>query len=187
MSEFKLIKWNSAVNAIIFLILGLLLLLYPKESLNIGGYLIASILMLAGVSFILRMIRNKGIETNGEAMNLVLSIGSIALSITIFTDPTWIIRMINVFVGIILILSSLMNLLELLKYKSNRTTTWWIYTVISLLILIVGIIVIINPLFLASVIIRVEGATLIINTLHTLLIARKVKSRLLITENSQTN
>jgi len=187
MKEFKLVKWNSSINAIIFLILGFLLLIYPKESLNIGGYLIASILMLAGLSFIIRMIRNKGIETNGEAINLVLSIGSIALSITIFTDPTWIIRMINVFVGIILILSSLMNLLELLKYKNNKTTSWYIYVIFSTLILITGIVVIINPLFLTKIIIRIEGCALIINTLHTLLVSKKTKTKLMITENSQNN
>ena len=187
MKEFKLVKWNSAVNAVVFLILGILLLLYPTQSLNIGGYLIASILMLAGVSFILRMIKNKGIETNGEAMNLVLSIGSIALSITIFTDPTWIIRMINVFVGIILILSSLMNILELLKYKENKTTSWHLYMSVSAIILIIGIIVIVNPLFLANIIIRIEGISLIINTLHTILVTKKTKPRLLITENSQSN
>ncbi len=110
MESIKNVKWNSGINSIVFILLGLLLLIFPKESLSIGGYLIANILMLAGLGNIIGVIKNKGIETNGEGINLILSIAAITLSITIFTDPTWIIRMINVFVGIILILSSLMNL-----------------------------------------------------------------------------
>ena len=151
MTNFKLVKWNSAVNGIVFLILGILLLMFPEESLNIGGYLIASILLLAGLSYIIRIIKIKGIETNQYGINLILSIASIALSITIFTDPTWIIRMINIFVGIILIMFSIMNFLILMQYKTNRTTTWYIYTCLVLLILILGIVVIINPLFLTKV------------------------------------
>ena len=109
MNSFKLIKWNSNINSICFLLLGILLLFFPEESLSIGGYLIASILLLAGLSIVVRTIKNKGIETNGDGINLMLSIAAIVLSITIFTDATWIIRMINIFVGIIILMTSIMN------------------------------------------------------------------------------
>jgi len=183
MTQFRMIKWNSNINAIIFLILGLLLLIYPIESLNIGGYLIASILMLSGLSYIIRIIQNKGIETNGDIIYLIVSVLFIALSISIFVDPTWIIRMINVLVGIILIVNSIMNLINLFKYKKDRTTTWWIYTVLTSIIFVLGVVVIINPLFLVNIITRLEGATLIINSLMTLLLTRRI-SKLLKIENN---
>lgn len=179
MSNFKLVKWNSAINAIICLILGACLLLFPIESLNIGGYLIASILMLSGISFIIKTIKNKGVETNGDIIYLILSISFIIISISIFIDPTWIIRLINIVVGIVLIISSIMNLLDLTKYK-NRTTSWWIYFSLVTLVFILGIVVIINPLFLAKIITRLEGLFLIINTILTILLARRVKKYLLI-------
>ena len=178
MNSFKMIKWNSNINAIIFLLLGILLLIFPIESLSIGGYLIASILMLSGLSYIIKIIKNKGIETNGDIIYLVISVLFIALSISIFIDPTWIIRMINVLVGIILIVTSLMNILNLLKFKNERTNSWWAYLSIAIVILILGIIVIVNPLFLASIITRLEGATLIINSLITLLLTRKISKKL---------
>ena len=184
MSNFKLIRWNSTVNAIICLILGLCLLLFPIESLNIGGYLIASVLMLSGVAFIVRVIKNKGIETNGDIIYLIISIIFIIISISIFVDPTWIIRLINIVVGIILIIGSIMNLLDLTKYKKDRTTSWWIFFVIIILVLLLGILVIINPLFLAKVITRLEGAFLIVNTIVTAFLTRKVKKVLMIKETN---
>ena len=180
MASFKLVKWNSTVNAVICLILGLCLLLFPIESLSIGGYLIASVLMLSGIAFIVRVIKNKGIETNGDIIYLILSIAFIIISISIFVDPTWIIRLINIVVGIVLIISSGMNLLDLTRYKKDRTTSWWIYFVLVMLVFILGIVVIINPLFLAKIINRLEGAFLIVNTLITILLARRVKTYMLV-------
>ena len=180
MEKFRAIKWNSTVNSIIFLALGILLFLFPVLSLSIGGYLIASILMLLGGGYLIRIIQNKGIETNGDIIYIVISIAFIVLSITIFVDPTWIIRMINIIVGIFLVISSLMNLLSLLKFTKDRTTSWWIYFSLVILILILGIVVIIDPLFLAKIITRLEGITLIVNSLITILLTKKVNTSLVV-------
>ena len=74
--------------------------------------------------------------------------------------------------------------MELMKYKKDRTTSWWIYFSISTLILILGIIVIANPLFLAKVLTRLEGISLIIDTLTTLLLTRRIKKVLMIKETN---
>lgn len=183
MSKYALLRWNSTVNAFIFLLLGLLLVLFPIESLSIGGYLIASILMLGGIGYLIKIIKNKGIETNGDIIYLIISIASIALSIYIFVNPTWIIRIINIFVGIILVISSSMNLIDILKFNKNRTTSYWIYLSFIILILIAGIVIIIDPLFLAKIITRIEGASLIVNTIITLLLSRKVSKYALVVKS----
>ena len=179
MSKYALLRWNSGVNALIFLLLGVLLLIFPIESLSIGGYLIASILMLGGIGYLIKIIQNKGIETNGDIIYLIISVAAIALSIFIFINPTWIIRIINVFVGIILIVSSLMNLRDILKFKQSRTVSWWIYLSFIILVFIAGCFIIYDPLFLAKIITRIEGASLIVNTAITLLLSRKVNKLLL--------
>ena len=47
-----------------------------------------------------------------------------------------------------------------------------------------GIVVIINPLFLAKILTQIEGVSLIIDTLITLLLTRKVKKVLMIKEEN---
>ena len=179
MISFKLIKWNSGVNSLILLILGLLLLFFPIQSLSIGGYVIASVLLLLGLGYIIRIIINKGIETNGDIINIVFSIAFIILSISIFIDPTWIIRMINIIVGILLIITSTMNLLNILKFTKDRTTSCRIYLSLIILVFLLGVIVIINPLFLEKVIVRLEGISLVIGSIITILLTRKVEKNLL--------
>ncbi len=185
MEGFNQIKWNSTINLIVILIVGLLLLIFPIESLNIACYLIASMLMLAGLAYILRIIKNKSLETNGEVLSLVLSISAIAISITIFVNPLWIIKAINSIIGLFLIINSSLNIENLLKFRKNRTTSWWIFLSLIIIILIFGIIVIIDPEFLAKIIVRLEGATLIIDTLITFIISLKVKKLLKLTYNEK--
>ena len=184
MNNYKLMKWNSGVNVFIFLLLGLLLLIFPIESLSIGSYLIASILMLGGIGHLIRIYKNKGIETNQDIMYLLFSIVSIGVSISIFIDPTWIIRAINIVVGIILIVSAFMNLSGLLNYTKNRTTSWWLFFSLLIIVFILGILIIVNPLWLASIITRLEGATLVINALITIVLTKKTEKLLQIKEDN---
>ena len=156
--------------------------------MSIGGYLIASILMLGGIGYLIRLYKNKPNLTNGDIIYLIISIAAIVLSISIFVDPTWIIRMINVLVGVILLISGIMNLKNLLLFKDSRNTSWWIYTSIIIIVLILGILVIINPLWLSSIITRLAGASLVFDSLLTLLLSKKVSKKLMLEEkNSSSN
>ena len=178
MSGFKQIKWNSWVNLISLLIIGLLLLIFPIESLNIACYLLASMLMLAGIAYIAKIVKKKTFETNEDLITMIFSIVAIVISITIFVDPTWIIRIINIIIGLFIIINSVLNILSILKFKKNRTKSWYVFLVITILILLLGIVIVVDPVFLAKIIIRFEGATLIVNVLLTMIITHKVKKLL---------
>lgn len=185
--NYRMLNWNSKINAFIFLFLGLLLLIFPIESMSIGGHLIASILMLGGIGYLIRLYTNKPNLTNGDIIYLIISLAAIALSISIFIDPTWIIRMINILVGVLLIISGFMNLNNLLKFKDSRTKSWWTYVGFIILILLLGILILINPLWLPSWITRIEGICLIFDTLISILLTRKISKKLMIEEKSSSN
>ena len=172
--KYRMLNWNSNVNAFIYLLLGLLLLIFPIESVNIFGYLIASILMLGGIGYLIRLYKNKPNLTNGDIIYLIISVASIAISISIFIDPTWIIRVLNVLAGALLIINGTMNLINILKFKDSITRSWWIYLSFIILIIILGILVIINPLGPIEIVFRIAGALLIIDTIITLILTRKV-------------
>ena len=159
MAEYVLLKWNSFVNILIFFILGLLLLIFPEESLNIGGYLIGSTLLLSALGNIIRIIRKKGVDTNADILYILLSVAFIGLAI-------------------VLIVTSIMNMIGLLKLKKNRNKLYWVYFSFIIFVFIVGIITIINPVFMAKVIVQIEGATMIINAIITFLVARRITKAL---------
>lgn len=183
--NYKMIKWNSNINSIILLVLGLLLLIFPIESISIAGYVIASVLLLLGASYIIKIYKYRNELTNGDIIYIILSIASIILSISIFIDPTWIIRMLNILLGIILVISALINLNNILKFKKDRTTSWWIYFSLILLVLLLGILVIVDPNWLTKLITRLAGISLIINSLITLFLTKKVNKVLMIENKTE--
>ena len=184
MKEYKLAKWNSGINAFIFLSLGFLLLLFPEQSLSIVGYLIASILMLSAVSYFIKIYKNKGLETNGDIFYLIISIIFVALSITFFIDQTWLLNAINRLVGLILIITSSINIASLLKFRKDRTVSWWICLSFTIIIIIFGILTLIKPDLITKLITQIAGAALIIDTLITLIVTRKSNKVLLIKEQN---
>ena len=66
-----------------------------------------------------------------------------------------------------------MNFLNMIKFK-DKSTSWWIYTSLIILVFIIGILIIVNPLFLTKIIVRLAGAFLVINTIITMILTRKL-------------
>lgn len=185
--SFKMIKWDSNINNIVFLLLGILLLFFPDLSMRTASYLIASVLLISGVNYLIKLYKNKDSITNGDILYLIISIAAIVISISIFISPLWIINLINILLGIILVINSLLNLKNLLSFRKNRTRSWWFYLIIICLILVLGVIIIVKPNLLAEVIVQIAGATLIINTISTFFLSRKINKYLMIEEKTSDN
>lgn len=171
---YKTLLFNKNVHVIASLIIGILLLAFPEESLNIAGYIITSIVFLVGLAFVLRLFINKTYQSKLDIFYFILGIIMMVISVAIFLNPTWIITAINVVVGFLLVVNGLSNLINIL-YLKNKDAVWWIFAAISLLILILGIVVIINPIGVAKFIISLEGLSLISDTIITFLITRRMK------------
>lgn len=171
---YKSLLLNKNVHIIASLLIGVLLLAFPEESLNIAGYIITSIVFLVGLFFVLRLFVNKSYQSKLDIFYFILGLILIILSISIFLNPTWIITAINVVVGFLLVVNGLSNLINIL-YLKDKDGVWWTFAAISFLILVLGIVVIINPLGLAKLIISLEGLSLISDTIITFLITRRMK------------
>ena len=65
------------------------------------------------------------------------------------------------------------------KY-SIRNYLWWFFTVVSFVILILGIVAIINPIEVASVITRFEGLSLIFDAIMSLFIMKKFANAIIV-------
>lgn len=171
---YKSLLLNKNVHIIASLLIGVLLLAFPEESLNIAGYIITSIVFLVGLFFVLRLFVHKTYQSKLDIFYAVLGVILIIISISIFLNPTWIITAINVVVGFLLVVNGLTNLINIL-YLKDKDGVWWTFAAISLLILILGIVVIIKPLEVAKFIISLEGLSLISDTIITFLITRRMK------------
>ena len=167
----RIFKDKIIVN-IALLLFGIVLLVFPIESISIATMIIAGVFIVAGLANIIYFFIDKDIKERIDTLYFLLSLMAIGIGIFTFINPTWLVTVINIFVGALLILSGISNLKYLSKY-TVKNYLWWIFTVTSIIIIILGIIAIINPVTVASIITRLEGISLIFDSIMSLLIVRK--------------
>ena len=170
-------KINHIIYSIVFLIIGLILIIWPNESLNIGAKVIAGIFILGSGIYILRFLTNKEEKFSSDYFFLISSLVLIGISIFVFIDSDWLIKVINIFVGIILIISGISNIGNVVMVRKNDKI-WWAFSILPLLILICGIIIIINPTSLTDLITRIEGISLMIEGITTLVVTHRISKYL---------
>lgn len=167
----KIFKDKIIIN-IALILFGLVLVIFPIESISIATKIIAGILIAAGLANIIYFFIDKDIKSRMDTMYFLLSLVGIGVGIYTFLNPTWLVTAINVVVGVVLIISAINNLRYLFKY-TIKNYLWWIFTVISFIILILGIIALVNPIEVASLITRLEGISLIFDAIMSLMIMRR--------------
>jgi len=160
---------NNWIILCICLILGIILLLFPEEALSTSSKVIAVIMLIGAVCNILYYIFNKKEKNSADIFYLIVSLIIIGISIFIFANPTWVIASINIFIGLILIINSIGEISSVIAIKNNDKN-WKIFLIIPIIALIAGIIVMFNPIKIATIMTRLEGIALIINTISTIII-----------------
>ncbi len=163
---------NQIISYVVILLLGIILLAFPIETISIGTEIIAGIFIVAGLANIIYFFIDNNPKNKMDTIYFVISLAGIILGIYTFMKPLWLITVINIIVGCLLIIGAINNLRYLFKYKV-KNYFWWIFTILSFVILILGIVVIINPIEVASIITRLEGASLIFEAIMSLMIMRK--------------
>lgn len=158
-------KFNKLMNislgtSIVFIIIGLILLLFTKMSLDLIAYLIAGVLIINGVLSIIDDYKQFKIFYFFDGFTSGLL--SIILGIVIITNPNYIAILIPILVGLWFIISSTFKLRMALALKDSNDNSWLITYILSLLTIIVGLCLIFNPKIGALSITKVVGALTII-------------------------
>ena len=167
----KIFRGNIIVN-IALIIFGIVLIIFPLDSISVISKVLACILTITGLANIIYFFIDKNDKAKIDTFYFILSLILIGLGIYTFLNPLWLITTINIFVGVILIMSAINNLVYLFKY-TIRNYLWWICTSLSGIILILGVVSLINPLDVASIITRLEGVSLVFDAIMSLLVFKK--------------
>ncbi len=132
--------WLSIVTCVIFLIVGLMLMFYPTVSISVISYLIAGLLIIVGFIFVYNY-KSSILLTN------FLTTGTLAilLGTILILYPNALALMIPVIVGIWMIINGLIDIQVSLTLRKIRYEGWLISTLLSVMSIVCGILIIINP------------------------------------------
>lgn len=153
-------KRSEMIAGIVFVILGLVLLIWPGISIQIACRGIGVLLLVYGMIQIIAYLRNKDKNLAAYSM-FTVGIVTGVLGAWIALRPETVIVALPIITGIILVLHGAQNILQAVRLKKQMYSKWWIAVVIGLITAIFGIILICNPFTAVDVLIRIIGVFLI--------------------------
>ena len=137
-------KHNYFVNAVIMVLLGLVLVIWPHILGVLLCYLLGGALIVMGVFQLISFLRGARLGFYNKFV-MMMGIVLVLLGIWICTQPHIVLSIIPVVVGIIVLIHGLMDIQYTLDIKKAGSTKWWIALIAAILTLVVGLLLVFNP------------------------------------------
>ena len=137
-------KHNYFINAVIVVILGIVLVIWPHILGVMLCYLLGGALIVMGVFQLISFLRGERLGFYNKFV-MMMGIVLVLLGIWICAQPRIVLSIIPVVVGIIVLIHGLMDIQYTLDIKKAGSEKWWIALIAAALTLIVGLLLMLNP------------------------------------------
>lgn len=168
----KSFKTDRIIFAAGALVIGVILLVWPSTSLLIMGKCIGAFLAGGGLVAAFMFFRNH--DSALKSMLLVMAAVMMICGIVIFLHPDDLVRLIPTIMGILVLLSGLLNLGETFLLTRSRYSKWWISLLVAAATIAAGVFLIRNAFNLAALITRIAGGVLIFDGLSKLWVISRI-------------
>ena len=137
-------RQNNLINAVIMVVLGLVLVIWPHILGVMLCYLIGGALILMGVIQLIGFLRGERLGFYNK-FNMIMGIVLVLLGIWICTQPRIVLSIVPMVVGIIVLIHGLMDIQYTLDIRKTGNTKWWIALIAAVLTLLIGFMLVFNP------------------------------------------
>lgn len=146
--------------SILYLILGIVLILWPTTVMDLICYAFGAILLLYGLFTIIGFCRNE--DRNGGAfLGLFLGIVAVAVGAVMVLFPPLIQSIIPIILGLYIAVDGLLSVKRTLELHRMAYLRWNVNLILSLISAALGIFVIFHPLLTEAALFRVIGVVLL--------------------------
>lgn len=173
-SEMKKIFATSLITAVVMLVLGILLLVKPDFIINIVSTVIGIIVLIPGIISLVDYFKTK------YSANLVIGVVACILGMVFIFNSKFVSSILPFVLGIYFIISGISKLQYAFELRRNKVVNYMPSVITSILILVCGALMIINPFGGALAITKVLGIFMIIyaglDIYSAIIIRKEVKS-----------
>ena len=159
----KSFKTNRIIFAAGALVLGIILLIWPSTSLLIVAKCIGAFLAAGGVAAGWFYFRDH--DSALKSVLLIMAAVMLICGIVIFIHPEELVKLIPTIIGVLVVLSGLLNLGETFVLNRQKYGRWWISLIVSIITIAAGLFVVSRAFSLASLITRIAGGVLVFDGL----------------------
>ena len=154
-------------SSILTLVVGIMLAIYPGDTLSIITKVIGAFLMVFGVVQVINYFKNVKEDRIGSA-SFALGIILFAIGLYLFINDKSLTDIVITMIGILICIKSVYKIQLAISIKDVSPN--WKYNLVSgLIVLSIGLIVIFYPVKTAETILRVVGFALIVTSLYEII------------------
>ncbi len=169
--KIKDLRLNVTVSAVISVIIGVLLLVFPDESLVTISRVIAAIIIIAGVSIVVSQL----VEFNKNLLGVTVGGILLIIGIWIYRAPGAVVSIIPIAIGVILVVHGMQDLGMAFEVSKTKASRRWLPFVLAVLNILLGIICICRAFNVVEFAVRLIGVMLIFDGLADIGIVHKVR------------
>lgn len=174
MTDFlKGLKANYTISAILCVLLGLVLLIWPGTTTQIVCMSLGIVLLAYGIIQIAIYLFNRERTIISQGM-MLLGIVFAVIGAWILLRPEMIIMAVPIIVGVLIVIHGLHNVVQAIALQKDRYERWWLALVFGLLTVIFGGVLIYNPFEAVELVVRLIGVFLIYDGLSDIWILSRV-------------
>lgn len=145
-------------QAVIYFVLGVLILLYPRFFFDVMVYVIAGYLAIMGIWMIFRGLRRR---QGGLPPTFFMGLIYLILAAVVFFFADTLASLLPILIGALFLFGGIIRLIQALGYRQSMSERWLWFLIGSLLWIGVGILMLTNPFSSLLVLFQLFGGILI--------------------------
>ena len=173
MNYIKSLKVNYSLSAVICVILGIVLLVWPGQSTQEVCMVLGIVLGGFGLIQIILYLATKEKTMVSHSM-MMLGVVLAVIGGWIVLKPETIIKAVPMIVGILIVIHGFHNAVQAIDLKKMQYDNWWVALLLSLLTVALGVVLICNPFTIVDTVVRIIGAFLVYDGLSDMWILSRV-------------
>lgn len=181
MQLLKQLKWNLILTALGFIALGVILTIWPTQTLKTSCYILAVLLIAIGVVSLISYVR-KDITGILYRYDLVVGVSAVLGGVLVIIKADQLMDLIPVVLGFLVTISGILKIQNSIDMLRLGHGTWHIAFAMALINIVFGVILLINP-FIWEIFITCVGVALVYSGVTDLYMTIAISIRL---KNVQT-
>ncbi|MCI5872415.1 MAG: DUF308 domain-containing protein [Roseburia sp.] len=169
MDTIKRIKADMILSALVCVALGVVLLIWPAETIDIFCKVLAAGLIVIGVVNIFSYFINKDLHPFGAVLGPIV----VLVGVWIFVRPESIVSLVPIVIGVMLCVHGIQDMKLSFETKANGYEKWWSMLLIALISLVFGVLCIVNAFGIVTLALQFIGVALIYDGMTDIWVASR--------------
>ena len=173
MKFLKRLKTNIVISALLCILLGIVLVVWPDMSMQIVCTAIGAVLLIGGgVRLAVYFTARDG--SVYAQMNLIMGIILAVVGVWILLQPDKVLAIIPIIVGIVIALHGINNLQQAITLCKEKYDKWWVALILGLLTIGFGVLLVCRPFEALDTAVKFIGIFLIYDGISDIWIVSRI-------------